>query len=339
MIRRTPSTLLLAFCVAAVAVFAEEDSDRTDHGAPLSAPQAVPVSGPIGPPPACPSNIQGTLGSGSPDWPSVSGNQTGRLNRNGIASSCAAPKTCLPFDATPGRQYDAYTFNNDTGSVRCVDVMLTVITQAACNLQVNAYQNTYDPANICTGYLADPGVSSGIPPTPIAFSTNVQPGDDLILVVHTTNPGETGCQYDLTMSNECVPGGGGLSYRNLEPCRLLDTRNPDGPLGGPALVAGADRVFTLTGNCNVPSTAKALAVNLAVTSPTTAGNLRLYPAGAPLPDASSINYAAGQTRSNNAVVALDGMGRMAVRCAQASGSAHFILDVFGYFEDVPILAE
>jgi hypothetical protein len=47
---------------------------------------------------------------------------------------------------------------------------------------------------------------------------------------------------------------------------------------------------------------------------------------------SSINYTAAQTRANNAIVVLNGLGELAVHCAQAAGTVHFILDVNGYFE-------
>jgi uncharacterized repeat protein (TIGR01451 family) len=123
-----------------------------------------------------------------------------------------------------------------------------------------------------------------------------------------------------------------MDFYSLEPCRLLDTRNPTGTFGGPALVAGADRVFPLFDQCGIPSTARALSVNLTVTQPTAQGNLRLYPAGTPLPLVSSLNYTVGQTRANNAIAPLNGLGELAVRCSQASGTAHFILDVNGYFE-------
>jgi hypothetical protein len=73
-------------------------------------------------------------------------------------------------------------------------------------------------------------------------------------------------------------------------------------------------------------------VNLTVTQSTTTGNLRLYPASTPRPTVSSINYVLGLTRANNAVVGLNGLGELAVYCAQASGTVHFILDVNGYFE-------
>jgi len=123
-----------------------------------------------------------------------------------------------------------------------------------------------------------------------------------------------------------------MDFYTLPPCRLVDTRAAAGTFGGPALVAGADRVFPLFDRCGIPPTARALSVNLAVTQPTAGGNLRLYPAGTPLPLVSSVNYTAGKTRANNAIVALNGLGELAVRCAQASGTAHFILDVNGYFE-------
>ena len=91
---------------------------------------------------------------------------------------------------------------------------------------------------------------------------------------------------------------------------------PRGAFGGPALAAGAARVFPLHNRCGIPPTARALSVNLTVTQPTASGNFRLYPAGIPLPVASSINYAAGQTRANNAIAPLSGE-----RGAGASGAA------------------
>jgi hypothetical protein len=118
----------------------------------------------------------------------------------------------------------------------------------------------------------------------------------------------------------------------VAPCRVLDTRDTVGPYGGPALSAGQSRTFTLAGRCGIPASATAAAVNLTVTAPTAQGNLRLYPAGQAMPGTSTLNYVAGQTRANNAIVGLSPSGAFAVRCAQASGTAHVVLDVTGYFE-------
>jgi hypothetical protein len=126
--------------------------------------------------------------------------------------------------------------------------------------------------------------------------------------------------------------GSALGFFTLPQCRLVDTREAAGTFGGPALAAGADRVFPLYGRCGIPSTARAVSVNLTVTGPTGAGNLRLYPAGSPGPLASAVNYGARQTRASHTVATLNGLGELAVRCTQTAGTADFILDVNGYFE-------
>lgn len=104
-----------------------------------------------------------------------------------------------------------------------------------------------------------------------------------------------------------------------------------GAYGGPPLAANADRLFILWGKCGIPSGAKAVTINIAVTGSTAGGDLRLYGGGA-LPNVSAINYAGGQTRANNAVIALGSSGELVVHCDQPSGTTQAILDVTGYFQ-------
>ena len=121
-------------------------------------------------------------------------------------------------------------------------------------------------------------------------------------------------------------------FYTVTPCRLIDTRAPDGPLGGPALDANTNRDFTVVGHCEIPRSATSLSVNLTATEQTAQGHLRLYPGGTTPPNASSLNYVAGQTRANNAIVRLGAQGDLGIRCAQGAGTAHVIIDVNGYFE-------
>jgi virginiamycin B lyase len=123
----------------------------------------------------------------------------------------------------------------------------------------------------------------------------------------------------------------GARFYTLTPCRLVDTRGAGGPDGGPALVANTDRLFRLVG-CGVPSSAQAVAVNITVTQGSVAGSLTVYPAGEDMPGTTSINYGAGQTRANNEILAVGVNSSVFVRCTQASGTVHFILDVSGYFQ-------
>jgi hypothetical protein len=120
------------------------------------------------------------------------------------------------------------------------------------------------------------------------------------------------------------------SFYTLTPCRIIDTR--DAALGGPApLASGTTRVFTIAGHCSVPPTAKSVSVNITVTQPTSAGHLILFPGGTP-PGVSNINFRADQTRANNAITSLSATGTLSVADGQSSGTAHFILDVNGYFQ-------
>ena len=123
------------------------------------------------------------------------------------------------------------------------------------------------------------------------------------------------------------------SFFSIAPCRVLDTRNADGPLGGPALAGSVARTFAIAGHCGVPATATAISGNITVTAPTAAGYLTLYPSGGTAPLTSAINYRPGQTRANNAIFLLGLAGSLDVFGGVPSGnSVHFILDLNGYFQ-------
>ena len=49
------------------------------------------------------------------------------------------------------------------------------------------------------------------------------------------------------------------AFHTLAPCRVFDTRNPNGTYGGPALFAGQTRSWVVRGRCGVPATAKSIA--------------------------------------------------------------------------------
>jgi hypothetical protein len=122
------------------------------------------------------------------------------------------------------------------------------------------------------------------------------------------------------------------SLFTVTPCRIVDTRRPAGALGGPAIPASALRNFTLAGQCGVPSTARSVAVNVTVTLPSADGYVAMYPAGLPVPPTSLLNFRAGQTRANNAVIPLGSAGDVTVANGLASGTVHLIVDVVGYFQ-------
>ena len=123
------------------------------------------------------------------------------------------------------------------------------------------------------------------------------------------------------------------SFHTLAPCRVLDTRQADGPWGGPSLDASADRVFPVAGRCGVPTTASAVSANLTVVGAATPGHLSVWADGGPIPATSVLNFGTSQARANNAVVPWGAAGAFRVRSGPpGAGPVHFILDVNGYFQ-------
>ena len=123
-----------------------------------------------------------------------------------------------------------------------------------------------------------------------------------------------------------------LKFFTLAPCRIIDTRKPSGLFGGPSLTAGVNRSFNLHGQCGIPSTAKAVAVNITVVNPSNGGYLLLFPGDITPPGVSTINFGAGQVRANNAVLSLSSQPPGIVATLVNSGTVDMILDVNGYFE-------
>jgi hypothetical protein len=129
---------------------------------------------------------------------------------------------------------------------------------------------------------------------------------------------------------------GPYQFYSVTPCRIVDTRGPSGPTGGPSLTAGAPRNFPITNLCNVPSTARAAVLNVTFVGPTTDGFLVIWPYNTPAPAVSTVNAAAGEPAiANGALVPLtaDPTYNVSVTFGSAApGTAHVILDVTGYFQ-------
>ncbi|HVR99890.1 MAG TPA: trypsin-like peptidase domain-containing protein [Thermoanaerobaculia bacterium] len=144
------------------------------------------------------------------------------------------------------------------------------------------------------------------------------------------DPGSTGAMTTEGIDLETPE----TDFYTLTPCRVLDTRDPVGAYGGPALGAGTMRTVSMTNQCGIPVEARAVSVNLTVTGPTAAGFLRAFPGGGLPPLASAINFSAGQTRANNAILPLaaDGKGTLNFEAGLAAGTVHLIMDVNGYFQ-------
>jgi hypothetical protein len=252
----------------------------------------------------------------------------GFLTKLSPTGSSLAYSTYLPLGTGVGVEAKAVAVDS-TGSAYVaghdgMDAFVTKVTPSGIGLTYSYFVSLAGRSPDFIGGIAVD--SSGA-----AYVAGVTYSTDFPLV----NPIQGTYQGDGDMFISKFEGTTPMAFYTVTPCRVVDTRNAVGPLGGPALACSstpAPRTFPFAGACGIPATARAVSYNVAVTQPTAAGNVRLFAAGDPLPLASSINYSAGATRGNNGVAVL-GTGNLNVSCHQAlGGTTHVIIDVNGYFQ-------
>ncbi len=132
-------------------------------------------------------------------------------------------------------------------------------------------------------------------------------------------------------SNEVTPWSGS-GFHPVVPARILDSRTNTGWTG--PLASGIPRALKVTdlgGGSNVPGSASAVVMNVTATASSAASFLTVWPAGANQPNASNLNFAAGQTIPNLVTVKIGPFG--IVNFANASGQVDVIGDVVGYYDD------
>jgi PKD repeat protein len=120
------------------------------------------------------------------------------------------------------------------------------------------------------------------------------------------------------------------TYSPLAPARLLDTRNANGLSG--QFASRVPRTFQVTGRGGVPAGAVGVTGNLSVTNQSSAGYVYLGPSEVSLPQSSTLNVPAGDTRANGVTVALSPSGTLSPTwTAFGGGGADLLFDVTGYF--------
>ena len=129
------------------------------------------------------------------------------------------------------------------------------------------------------------------------------------------------------------PAGG--SFTGLTPARLMDSRpgspTVDGGFANTGQVgAGATVGLTVVGRGGVPvSGVGSVVLNVTVTNPSASSFVTVWPAGGGRPNASNLNFVAGQTVPNMVVVPVGVGGQVSI--FNYAGSADVVVDVLGWF--------
>lgn len=115
--------------------------------------------------------------------------------------------------------------------------------------------------------------------------------------------------------------GGSLYYPNPQPLREFDSRT-----GGAPLPAGG--VYELRLPAEKAGVVTAVNVNVTATQPAGDGYMTVYPCGQGAPNASNLNYRAGDTVAASAFGSFDANGRL---CITTSAASHLVVDLAGSF--------
>jgi len=125
----------------------------------------------------------------------------------------------------------------------------------------------------------------------------------------------------------------GLGFVPVTPSRLADTRRSGAALSarsiGTQAVSGDSLTVQVTGRAGIPAGATAASLNvtvLGVSAPEAGGYVTVYPCGT-RPEASNLNFRAGQIVPNAVVSPVSASGTV---CLYVFGSADLIVDVNGY---------
>lgn len=124
---------------------------------------------------------------------------------------------------------------------------------------------------------------------------------------------------------------GSLQFFPLPPCRVVDTRGPNGPLGGPSLQANQERDFPLLQSPCIPAGIGAIAYSLnfaAVPMNGALNYLTAWPTGESLPLVFTLTDPTGTVLADMGIVAAGVNGSISV---YPSDNTNLIIDINGYF--------
>jgi hypothetical protein len=161
----------------------------------------------------------------------------------------------------------------------------------------------------------------------VANAALVPAGTNGAISVYVTNP--TDVILD-TNGYFATPGSAGaLNFYPMAPCRIADTRNPQGAFGGPSMGTGSTRSFIIPASaCPVPASAAAYSLNVTVVPHGGLQYLTIWPAGSGQPYVSTLNSFDGSVVANAAIVPAGVGGAISV---YVTDPTDVILDINGYF--------
>jgi len=129
----------------------------------------------------------------------------GRFFRDGVPAVCGSSKACGGAFGTGPYYYDTIRVYNNSCAPQCATVTY-VADGAAGDVFGVAYLGSFNPANLCTNFLADGGSSSLAGGASVTFGFTLAAGQSALLVINGAQVATACDHYTVTVTGvNCAP--------------------------------------------------------------------------------------------------------------------------------------
>ncbi|MGA2714607.1 MAG: IPT/TIG domain-containing protein, partial [Bryobacteraceae bacterium] len=176
----------------------------------------------------------------------------------------------------------------------------------------------WNGVSLVTNYVNSTTLAAQIPADDLVNQGTVQ-----FTVANPSGPASNSFPFVITSPSP-------LQLLTVAPCRVMDTRNPNGTFGGPFIATGTSRTIPIPSSaCGVPANAAAYSLNFTVVPRTgTLGSLTVWPTGQPQPLVSTLTSPDGSVLASAALVPA---GTASSINAYATDDTDLVVDINGYF--------
>jgi hypothetical protein len=185
----------------------------------------------------------------------------------------------------------------------------------------------FRPVSVDIGQTAGGALAANLDPAVIVADVTMAPNAETgfrDLVIASSRPNDFVVLPSAVLVREYAG-----EFHPVEPARIVDSRSGVGGRTGP-LASRAALSFQVTGTGGVPASGvDAVVMNVTVVGPTADSYLTVWPSDADQPNASNLNFVAGQTVPNLVTTKVSSSGLVGVFAG--AGQFQVIFDVVGWY--------